>query len=258
MSANGPTIPAPSPNLPLTSSDADVRVILDGVHFDVPMLLLKLQSGYFRAIADGPWDSVFLPANADDGRQLRQITPGNIITSEDFMLFLDYVYRDFHDPPRSFRITPATFFQAESVAATLYVPNLLTLCRDFTTQGPVYISWTNVEDMLRRATERTPRLESCRTHCERFLSAANGGQWVRVWYLAEQYELSPELTSDKHYHNLPAEPWRDPFFGKLSLTLQNALLLFILQNQYKPLVKAPICASGRDCEFLLGQFLLAT
>ncbi|KAJ3133910.1 hypothetical protein HDU90_005518 [Geranomyces variabilis] len=254
MSANSPTIPASSPNLPLTSSNADVRVILDGVHFDVPMLLLKLQSGYFRAIADGPWDSVFLHANADDGRQLRQITPGNIITTEDFMLFLDYVYRDFHDPPRPFLITPATFFQAESVAATLDVPNLLVLCREFTTQAPDYISWINVENMLRRATERTPRLENCRTHCERFLSVAKGDQWLRVWYLAEQYDLSPELTSDKHYHNLPDEPWRDPFFGKLSLTLQNALLLFILQNQSKLPVKALLPGPDRGSKFRLGQF----
>ncbi|KAJ3148105.1 hypothetical protein HDU89_004952 [Geranomyces variabilis] len=246
MSANGPTIPAPSPNLPLTSSDADVRVILDGVHFDVPMLLLKLQSGYFHAIADGPWDSVFLHANADDGRQLRQITPGNIITTDDFMLFLDYVYRDFHDPP-PFRISPANFFQAESVAATLDVPSLLVLCKDFTTKAPRYISWTNVEDMLRRATERTPRLENCRTHCERFLSVAKGGQWLRVWYLAEQYELSPELTSDKNYHNLPDEPWRDPFFG-------NALLLFILQNRYNLIVKAPLPGPDRGSKFRLGQF----
>ncbi|KAJ3179562.1 hypothetical protein HDU87_002768 [Geranomyces variabilis] len=204
-------------------ADADVRVVIEDMHFDVHLQVMAIYSEYFRALFDGPWR-----ANHTEDDSLRFVEPGDIVTATEFELFFDYIYQQAKG--KELAVSAENVVELEAAARALHVAALQTAVKKLYATNPMVATWQNVEMLLEKATSRQLPLDYTRAHCIRFLSAATGAHWVRVWYLAEQYEL-PELTDDpEHYCHLPHDPWNDPFFAKLSDKLRSALLLARMRN----------------------------
>ncbi|KAI8587601.1 hypothetical protein BDZ88DRAFT_453848 [Geranomyces variabilis] len=198
---------------------------------DVPVELAKKSEvvcnaanrEYFRALFNGPWKS----QKTADGL-LRLVEPGALVTASEMQLLLDFAYL----PVVGQRLTQsaANVIEAKAVARAMQVPALDRAVTVLLEKNPVIGTWKNVEPLLHMATKQ-PRWESMHSLCAQFLSSKPGAHWTRVWYLAEKYDL-PLLLSEKHYGNLPHNPWNDSFFAKLSDNFRSRLLLARVQNTW--------------------------
>ncbi|KAJ3172234.1 hypothetical protein HDU88_007052 [Geranomyces variabilis] len=127
-------------------------------------------------------------------------------------------------------LSATTVIEAKAVPRAMQVPAPDRAVTVLLEKNPVIGTWKNVEPLLHIATKQ-PRGESTRSLCAEFLSCKPGAHWIRVWYLAEKYDL-PLLLSEKHYGNLPHNRWNDPFFAKLSDKFRSSLLLARVQNTW--------------------------
>ncbi|KAJ3003238.1 hypothetical protein HKX48_001857, partial [Thoreauomyces humboldtii] len=214
--------------------NADVRILVDDAYFDVHRFLLSRKSEYFRTLFNGPWSPPFpscpspptFDFNTTDGtasdsqtNPLPTVTPG-LTTAEEFILFLDFAYAFMTTP---FQVKIGNLLRAETVAVKLQVEELDSLCRStsFNKHGN-RITWKNVEEFLKAATDHEPRLEAVRRHCELFLHSTDPKQkWTRALYLGEKYAL--ELIVKNAAERVPCDPgpfWNDPYFQQLSATLR--------------------------------------
>ncbi|KAJ3166748.1 hypothetical protein HDU88_003232 [Geranomyces variabilis] len=204
-------------------ASADVRVVINETHFDVHSQVLAIYSEYFRALFEGPW-----AATRRQGGQFRLVKPGDIVTTTEFELLLDFIYQQAKG--EEVTISADNVVELEAIACAMHVAALQTAVKKFYATNQKVATWQNVERLLQKATSRQLPLDHARAHCIRFLSSGTGASWIRVWYLAEQYGL-PELTDDSTHHcHLPHDPWNDPFFAKLSDKLRSALLLARLRD----------------------------
>ncbi|KAI8591628.1 hypothetical protein BDZ88DRAFT_505153 [Geranomyces variabilis] len=92
-----------------THASADVRVVTSETHFDVHSQVLAIYSEYFRALFEGPW-----AATIWQGGQLRLVKPGDIVTTTDFELFLDYIYQ--HAKGEELTISADNVVELEAIA----------------------------------------------------------------------------------------------------------------------------------------------
>ncbi|KAJ3147031.1 hypothetical protein HDU89_005839 [Geranomyces variabilis] len=169
------------------------------------------------------------------------------VTAREFNILLDFIYLPAEG--KQLMLSATNVVEAEVVAAAMQVPALTVAVKAHFARNPNVANWKNVQMLLDKATERQPLLESVRAHCAQFLSSEQGGHWIRVWYLAEQYDLT-SLLNEKHYGNLPHDPWNDPFFAKLSDSLRSTLLLARVQNMW---VASKDPHGGPSIPFKLGQ-----
>ncbi|KAJ3166692.1 hypothetical protein HDU88_003175 [Geranomyces variabilis] len=190
--------------------DADVRIVVGDTVFLVHKLLLSLTSDYFNAYFSGPWTETAVKEDS----KLREIDLFDV-DPESFSMLLDWIYRTepFADPCKVFKLLDmADRFQVIPLLAYLDQ-----VC-------PPALSWKNVEEWLSIATNSRYRFKGLIDGAVSFLQKANEPAWIRVWYLAEKYDLPAlrdVLLVKDHHLNLRM----DPFFDKLSLSLQRDLLL---------------------------------
>ncbi|KAJ3155962.1 hypothetical protein HDU89_005525 [Geranomyces variabilis] len=98
----------------------------------------------------------------------------------------------------------------------------ITLLKHLNELKPPSLSWKNIEHWLKLGTKGPYRFTECVNSAVAFLST-----WIRVWYLAEKYDL-PALRDRANYDNCSLTPDNDPYFQLLSDKLQKSLLLHCL------------------------------
>ncbi|KAJ3156440.1 hypothetical protein HDU89_004222 [Geranomyces variabilis] len=177
--------------------DADVRIVVNDTTFLVHTVMLMRNSEYFKACFSGPWGE-----NTVDGEIARQVILKEVESAE-FAQLLDWIYRRKH----FIGITEA--FALKDIAERFQVTTLL--------------DWKNIESWLQKATGGTMRYEGCINSCVAFLAKAPPQAWIRVWYLAEKYDL-PKLRDRENFRFCSNFPQQDRYFQQLSVSFQRDLL----------------------------------
>ncbi|KAI8592204.1 hypothetical protein BDZ88DRAFT_449527 [Geranomyces variabilis] len=188
--------------------DADVRILVNDTIFLVHTVMLMRNSDYFMACFNGPWGE-----NTVDGEIGRQVTFKEVESAE-FAQLLDWIYcrKHFIGATKAFALKDI----AERFQVTTLLEHLNLLCiRN--------LSWKNIESWLQKATGGTMRYEGCIKSCVAFLAKAPPKGWIRVWYLAEKYDL-PKLRDRQNFRFCSKFPQQDPYFELLSVFLQRDLL----------------------------------
>ncbi|KAJ3176135.1 hypothetical protein HDU87_005512 [Geranomyces variabilis] len=166
-------------------------------------------------------------------------------TAETFELFIKWIY------DRQFGLNTHNVFIMNDLAAQFEATQLQLACDIFFRERmPAdFINWENVESLLRRANARDSYSnDTLRKRCIEFLGQATSDKWIRVWSLAEAFELT-QLLEKSTVANCPSEPWVVPLFDKLSLQLQRDLLLHRLQKNTKATVaNRPPPSPWRGCD----------
>ncbi|KAJ3166693.1 hypothetical protein HDU88_003176 [Geranomyces variabilis] len=192
--------------------DANVRIVMGNVAFLVHTIVLSLASEYFKACFRSPCDG------------LREIVIADV-KPEHFSRLLDWIYRTepFADPREVFQLAQlADRFQVTSVFA--YLEKL----------RPTDLSWRNIIEWLNLATKGPRRFQGLIDDVVAFLEYTSPSAWVRVWYLAEKYDL-PTLRDAKYLQRHSDLAFQlDPFFRKLSVRLQRDLLAACLDQCLPP------------------------
>ncbi|KAJ3150070.1 hypothetical protein HDU86_006794 [Geranomyces michiganensis] len=199
--------------------DADVRIVIGDTLFLVHTLCLTLNSDYFKACFRGPWTENESVADAETGQKLRQITLEEV-DAEEFSLLLDWIYRTktFLDPTEAFALA--------RIADHFQVMPLLKYLNDL---SPPSLNWKNIQHWLEIAATGQQRFEQCINSAVDFLQESKPSVWIRVWYLAEKYDL-PALRNAENFKNCSIVPDKDPYFQMLSPSLQRDLLFNCLQR----------------------------
>ncbi|KAJ3149118.1 hypothetical protein HDU86_007061 [Geranomyces michiganensis] len=193
--------------------DADVRIVIGDNVFLVHAFCLALNSDYFKACFSGPWTENESVADAETGQKLRQITLEDV-NVEQFSLLLDWFYRT------DTFINPTKAFDLAWVAHRSQVMPLLKHLNDL---SPPRLNWKNIEHWLIVATAGPQRFAQCIISAVDFLQERKPSTWIRVCYLAEKYNL-PALRTFENFDKCSITPDKDPYFRKLSPTLQRNLL----------------------------------
>ncbi|KAJ3164843.1 hypothetical protein HDU88_005055 [Geranomyces variabilis] len=188
--------------------DADVRILVNDTIFLVHTVMLMRNSDYFMACFSGPWGE-----NTVDGEIGRQVTLEEVEPAE-FAQLLDWIYR------RKYFIGASEAFALKDIAERFQVTTLLGYLNLLSVNN---LSWKNIESWLEKATGGTMRYEGCINSCVAFLAKAPAQAWIRVWYLAEKYDL-PKLRDRENFRFCSHFPQQDPYFEQLSVSLQRDLL----------------------------------
>ncbi|KAJ3180419.1 hypothetical protein HDU87_001928 [Geranomyces variabilis] len=149
----------------------------------------------------------------------RLVEPGDLVTAIEFKILVNFVYLPMSS--KQLKLSAAKVTEARAVARAMQVPALDRAILDMLAQDPAIATWKNVESLLAKATKQ-PRWEAYN------LRPALVAQ-ARRTLDPKKYDL-PSLLDEKHYKNLPHDPWNDPFFALLSDKLQCKLLLARSQN----------------------------
>ncbi|KAJ3180417.1 hypothetical protein HDU87_001926 [Geranomyces variabilis] len=121
----------------------------------------------------------------------RLVEPGDLVTAIEFKILVNFVYLPMSS--KQLKLSAAKVTEARAVARAMQVPALDRAILDMLAHKPAIATWNNMESLLAKATKQ-PRWEAMRTICARLLSRCPGAHWIRVWYLAEKYDLPSLLV----------------------------------------------------------------